>query len=219
MSVIANVRLSGSDFALGRAFRQGPDVSLSVESIVPISSAVLPYVWVEGEETETITETLREIEYTERVSVVAEMEAKQLLEIEWGDSPGDLIPILLETGAVVLEVSMTADEWTFRLRFREYEDLSAFSRRCREADISVQLQQLYSPNGTSEVPQCDLTTEQREVLTTALEHGYFEVPRNVTLDELGGLLGISDSAASQRLRRGLATLLDATLGETTTDAN
>ena len=219
MTVIANVRLSGSDFALGRAFQPVPDVTLSVESIVPISSAVLPYFWVEGDGADAIIELLREIEYVEHAAVVAEMEAKQLLEIEWGDSPGDLIPILLETGAIVLEASMTADEWTFRLRFREYEDLSAFSRRCREADISVQLQQLYSPSGTAEVPQCDLTTEQREVLTTALEHGYFEVPRNVTLDELGGLLGISDSAASQRLRRGLATLLDATLRETTTDAN
>ncbi|MFD1585457.1 helix-turn-helix domain-containing protein [Halorientalis brevis] len=219
MSVIASVRLSASDFALGRAFQAVPDATLSVESIVPISSTVMPYVWVETAETGALIDALDETEYVERVTVVAEMEARQLLDIEWDDSPDDLIPVLLETDAIVLEASMRDDEWTFRLRFREYEALSTFSRRCREKDIRIQLQQLYSPSKATDVPQCDLTPEQREVLQTAMEHGYFEVPRAVTLDELGDLLDISDSAASQRLRRGLATLLEATLSETTSDAS
>jgi len=211
MSVIANVRLSGPDFALGRAFRTVPDTTVRVESIVPIASAVMPYFWVETTDIDAVRRALEDSEHVTGVTVIDDMGPKQLLKIEWTREPDGLVAVLLDTEAIVLEASMADDEWTFRLRFRDYDVLSTFSRRCRERDIRIELQQLYSPTRSTDDAQYDLTPEQREVLVTAIEHGYFEVPRGVTLDELGELLGISDSAVSQRLRRGLATLLDATI--------
>lgn len=56
-----------------------------------------------------------------------------------------------------------------------------------------------------------LTRGQREVLVAAMERGYFEVPRRASLVDLGESLDISDSAASQRLRRGLSELISSTL--------
>ncbi|WP_136716198.1 helix-turn-helix domain-containing protein [Halorientalis salina] len=211
MSVIASVRLDGSDFALGRAFRAVPDTTVRVESIVPIASAVMPYFWIEATEIEGVTRVLRDADSIEAVTVIDEMDTKQLLKVQWAEEPDELVSILLDTEAIVLQAAMSDADWTFRLRFPDYDDLSAFSRRCREHDVRIELEQLYSPNRSTQESQYDLTPEQREVLVTAVEHGYFEVPRGVTLDELGDLLGISDSAASQRLRRGLATLLDSTL--------
>ncbi|MFB6179148.1 MAG: helix-turn-helix domain-containing protein [Halorientalis sp.] len=210
MSVIASVSLSGSDFTLGKAFEHVSEVTVRVESIVPIASEVMPYFWVETPDVEAVTQSLEATSYVEAITVIDEMETKQLLKVEWAVEPDGLLSVLLDTEAIVLEATMTDDEWTFRLRFRSYDDLSSFSRSCREQDISIELQQLYSPTPSTENPHHDLTPEQREVLATAVEHGYFEVPREITLDELGELLGISDSAASQRLRRGLATLLETT---------
>ncbi|WP_368408785.1 helix-turn-helix domain-containing protein [Haloarchaeobius amylolyticus] len=39
-----------------------------------------------------------------------------------------------------------------------------------------------------------------------LRTGYFQVPRNGNVDELAEVVGISDNAFSQRLRRGLSNL-------------
>jgi cytidyltransferase-like protein len=56
-----------------------------------------------------------------------------------------------------------------------------------------------------------LTNDQEQTLTTAYERGYFAIPRGTTIQELGEALDISDSAVSQRLRRGEESLIAATL--------
>ncbi len=55
-----------------------------------------------------------------------------------------------------------------------------------------------------------LTDAHRETLEVALTEGYFNVPRRINLVELAESMDISDSAVSQRLRRGVATVLDDT---------
>lgn len=51
-----------------------------------------------------------------------------------------------------------------------------------------------------------LRSEQREVLELAVEQGYFETPREVTLDKLAAHLDIPRSTVSYRLRRATAEL-------------
>jgi predicted DNA binding protein len=46
-----------------------------------------------------------------------------------------------------------------------------------------------------------LPNEQQETLAVAVEEGYFETPREVTLDELADQLGVPRSTVSYRLRR------------------
>lgn len=50
-------------------------------------------------------------------------------------------------------------------------------------------------------PDDILSDKQREIITIALELGYFDVPRETTLDEIANEVGISASAASKRLVR------------------
>lgn len=57
---------------------------------------------------------------------------------------------------------------------------------------------LLSPDG--------VRTEQREVLALAVDRGYFETPREVTLDELADELDLPRSTVSYRLRRATAEL-------------
>lgn len=56
-----------------------------------------------------------------------------------------------------------------------------------------------------------LTDNQREALLFALEAGYFEEPRDVTLGEVATGLGISQPAASGLLRRGVKRLIVSSL--------
>jgi len=59
-----------------------------------------------------------------------------------------------------------------------------------------------------------LTDREREVLGTALEHGYYETPRTITLAELGEELSVSDVAVSKTLRRVERKLLSAAVDRT-----
>ena len=52
-----------------------------------------------------------------------------------------------------------------------------------------------------------LTGRQREFLNAALREGYFDVPRECTLDELAAALGADKSTLSRTLRRGQARVL------------
>lgn len=56
------------------------------------------------------------------------------------------------------------------------------------------------------LPQTDIRPEQREILAVAVNRGYFETPREVTLDELADELEIPRSTVSYRLRRATSEL-------------
>ncbi len=56
-----------------------------------------------------------------------------------------------------------------------------------------------------------LTEKQRHTLEVALELGYFETPRDITLKELAAELDITHQALSERLRRATAALATAAL--------
>ncbi|MFC6784444.1 helix-turn-helix domain-containing protein [Halobaculum halobium] len=54
--------------------------------------------------------------------------------------------------------------------------------------------------------RADIRAEQREILKVSVDRGYFETPREVTLDELAEELELPRSTVSYRLRRATAEL-------------
>jgi predicted DNA binding protein len=120
--------------------------------------------------------------------------------------------------AVLLEAEGLGDAWSFRMRFPNHQDLSTFYRQCTDRGFAPELDEVNNPFSSSEDSGVRITEPQREALMTALDKGYFAVPRNITLEELAAELDISDTAFSQRLRRGLTALLSSTLlRETSTE--
>lgn len=61
-------------------------------------------------------------------------------------------------------------------------------------------------------PSSGIRAEQREALTAAVNRGYFETPREVTLDELAQELDLPRSTVSYRLRRATAELAKSFVG-------
>lgn len=214
MSVIATFRVASTDFAIGRAFEALADVSINAEPIVPVSVGLAPYFWLDGGADETALDRFRGDDRVAAATVVDRYEDRQLLRVDWRIRDDEFADALTDTSGVVLEATREATgEWTFRLRFDDYDSLSAFNSRCLDRGIALDLEEIYDSGGTHAGGQADLTPSQQEVLLAAIEGGYFEVPRETTLVELGEKLAISDSAASQRLRRGLETLVSASLSE------
>lgn len=107
---------------------------------------------------------------------------------------------------IVLDAIGTHEGWDVRVLVSNRADLAAVVETWREAGLTIDLTRLRAPSDPAD-GDSGLTDSQRAMLERALETGYFDVPRNTSLDDLGGEFDISGQSASERLRRGTATLL------------
>ncbi|WP_253184578.1 helix-turn-helix domain-containing protein [Natrialba sp. SSL1] len=213
MSVIATVAVPATAFPLGSVLDTAGtgDATVSIETTIPTNEGVIPYLWVPGDIADAVVTTLESRSTVAGVSIIDEFDGTALVEIEWATSVNGILASIQESDALVTNAMGTADQWTFRLRFPSYDSLSAFYTACVDREIPIELLQLHEAVGASDDQRFGLTAAQRELIIAAYESGYFDVPRETTLVELGHELGISDSAVSQRLRRGLSTLIGSTL--------
>lgn len=71
-----------------------------------------------------------------------------------------------------------------------------------------------SRDGEPEPPGDGLTNHQQEALRTAYELGYFDIPRQASLEDIATELDISASSLSERLRRAETQLIEETVATT-----
>lgn len=211
MSIIAEFTTPAEEFALGDALAAYPDVRVELEKVVPTRMQILPFFWAWGEDLDDFAETVREQPIVESLKVVDSVDDQILYRVEWTDVMTDLGRIIRSADATVLEASGQRDTWKFELRFASHEDVRSFQADCNDHDISLELRRLHSLTEIDADGKHDLTPEQRNTLLTALEHGYFEEPRDITLEGLAELQGLSPTAVSGRMRRAEAKLIARTL--------
>jgi predicted DNA binding protein len=211
MSIIAEFTTPAGEFALGDALAAHPEVRLELEKVVPTRMQILPFFWAWGEDLDAFAETVREQSIVKSLTVVDSVDDQVLYRIEWTDVMTDLGRIIRSADATVLEASGQRDTWRFELRFASHEDARAFQADCNDHDISLELRRLHTLTELDADGKYDLTPEQRDTLLTALEHGYFEEPRDITLEELAELQNLSPTAVSGRMRRAEAKLIARTL--------
>jgi predicted DNA binding protein len=209
MTVIADITIPSEEFELGRVFDEHPDITIDLERIVPLGDAIIPLFWVTNGDAEAIESTLLNSPHTEIARNLTDAGERVLYEVRWDLEINGIIQPLIDTNARVLEASGNAEEWEFRLRFLAQDDLNEFNRTVTNKGIPVTLRHLYNPVPPEE--QSQMSDNQHEVITEAYRHGYFDVPRGVTATDLADSFEVSDSAVSQRLRRGLSTLVRDTM--------
>ncbi len=76
----------------------------------------------------------------------------------------------------------------------------------RDADVSPELRTLSNYEGHGD-PLDDLTDRQREIIDTAHEMGYYEVPRQVSTDDIAEAVGVDPSTVTEHLQRAERNLL------------
>ena len=207
MSVIADFSIPADQFPLGDLLEVRPGVQVRLESLIPTGESVIPYFWVQSPDVEAVERTLRDSDIVESVEIVDRVGNETLFRVAWSQGVNGVIETIKDTDSVILESSGHGDHWSFQLRFPGNDALSTFDRTVVEKGVDLELEGVHNPLEADEPPELQLTEQQREALVVALDHGYFEVPRETTLVELAEELNISDSAVSQRIRRGLTKIL------------
>lgn len=212
MSVIANFSVPAEQFPLGDILEVRSGVQVRLESLIPTGQSVIPYFWVESPDVEAVERALRGSDLVEAVELVDRVGNETLFRVAWSESVDGLIEAIRNTDSVILGGKGHGDHWSFQLRFPGNDALSSFYRAVIEKGIDLELEGVHNLLEASAPTELQLTDEQYEALVLAFEWGYFEVPRETTLVELAAELDISDSAVSQRIRRGLTKLLSTRLG-------
>jgi hypothetical protein len=117
----------------------------------------------------------------------------------------------IESGGLFVSGSAGPSAWTLRLRFPDRAAVSAARERCDALGLDVGVEILSEDRSTRRADRLGVTEAQRQALTAAAEQGYFEVPRRTSLSGLAADLDVSSQATSERLRRGLDSLVSETL--------
>ena len=204
MSLVATYQL---DAAVNDSlFVRIPDLRLEIEQIVACSPDTLSVtLWAE-------TEWRRFETALERAETVS---THRLLRAEGNRVRCQLrMPVVGTTywdwtslGGVLLDATATRQGVTVRMEFPDREAVTTYRKRCLEVDRGFVLRSLTDIDSASELNSRSLSVSQREILASAIESGYFGVPRGISMVELAAKHDISDQAASERLRRGLSNLL------------
>jgi predicted DNA binding protein len=211
MATEATFTVPSNQFPLGTVFTQLPDVTVTLERIIPAQDVVIPYFWVRGTEVDDIESAFTEHPGVKAIRLVDSVEDEYLLRVEWTLEYDDVLTVLAETDIPVIEATGTDQQWTFEIRGDDRSDIADFQRRCRELDIPTTLRKLHALTPVETGTEAALTDTQQEALVLAYERGYFESPREVTLEALGEELGISQQAVGSRLRGGINHILGSTL--------
>jgi hypothetical protein len=114
--------------------------------------------------------------------------------------------------AIIERIDVRPDGWRQTGWFADRDAFSKFSSFWqRNADFRLRR---LTQDGESAPAGDGLTDRQHEALRIAYGRGYFDIPRQASLEDVAAELDISPSSASERLRRAQTQLIEETVATT-----
>lgn len=214
MATEATFTIPAAEFPLGSIFDELPAVTVELERVIPAHERVIPYLWVRGRSTGDVKGAFDNHPAIEQMELVGSVADKHLFRADWNPTYDGVLNTLAETGVTLIKTIGTNEQWTFDVRGDCRRDLAAFQQGCQQHDIPIDVTKVSALTPVESITEAAVTDSQQEALVLAYNCGYFESPREVTLNELGEELGISQQAVASRLRRGINRILEGTLSET-----
>lgn len=200
---------------LTESFRESKGASGTLVDVGPVDGATYRVLVRVPLVDETAFEaTLGEDETVAGWTHVASGDGEHLYRVQVG---ADRLAVRAYRHAVRLDGHLVAARvdaagWHVRLLFPDRAAVSTFTRRCGADGMRPRVRAVQATDSSHVGPAYELTSAQAETLRVAVERGYFDVPRRVTLETIATELDVSKQAVSERLRRGLQSLLTDAFG-------
>ncbi len=203
MTTIAELSLPAQEFALAETIARLTNVSLRVESVVaegPVRTT--PLIWFVGAEQDAIERALEADPSVDEAQRLLGDESEWFYRLEYGDGVASICRTLYTSGGTVLEAQVSDSHWIVRLLFPDRDDLSQAVDEFEADDVHVDVRRMVEAGADDDLEtSAALTEPQREAIAAAYREGYYDVPRDISLEDLASELGISHQALSERLRR------------------
>lgn len=217
MSVIVELALPASAFQLGQILSISGERMVTLKTMVPLGERSVPFFNVSETARESFESHVRDHPTVSNLYVVNSHDGETLYGLDWEIDDDTFFASITELDGSVLEASGSSDRWVFQLRFRSHDALSTFQETCFDDNIPIDVMKIYNPTKPDAGPWYGLSPRQRKTLQYAVEMGYYSLPREISTQEIADEFGISDQAASERLRRAIETLVTNTLLLTASD--
>lgn len=215
-SVIADVRFAHENGALAHTLNERPDVDLRLLRETSTDPEPKTYVVQFGSGNSEEFRPVLENDHT--VSTIASMPDttdRTLWGVEFDDDTQLLNPLVTDEGGFVLRATSTTMEsgrrgWHEHWLLPHRGAIHTVWEHARETGFEFEIRSFDQWQGgtTDQAVTRTPTEKQLTALTLAYENGYFTEPRETSLEELADLLGLSPSAVSGRLRRGMKLLIE-----------
>ncbi|RKD97213.1 helix-turn-helix domain-containing protein [Halopiger aswanensis] len=207
MTSIADIEIPADGTGLGELFEAVPSLNCEMERVIASSGHGL---WLSGASQDDVEAALAESTEIEEYTMISSDGDRWLYDIEFDPDTVDPFTVVLEEGGTVLSASASNDTWLLSVRVVDRESVSTLYDRLVDNDVTPTIVRLFDVAEETH-SQCGLTARQYETLVAAIDHGYFEIPREVSMQELSDELGISHQALSERLRRAYRALVTSEL--------
>lgn len=205
MTTVAEISIAAEDLALEGTMKALPDLEVRVKSIVaegPLQT--MPLIWFGGvarAELESALDVDDSVEEYTRLLEDPEAE-ESLYRLEYAPWVGQVCGVVFEHDGTILDAQCATGRWTLRLLFPEHDSLSTVVDELEDRDVTVDLKRMVEAGRDADLETATaLTDAQEEAISEAYRQGYYDVPRQISLEELAEELGISHQALSERLRR------------------
>lgn len=212
MSYVAALDLEDDDLLLAEAASRPSTVTVRPDHWYPLPADDV-YVTVEAEASdyEAFEAGVEDDDTVAEYQLVTGEDDRRVytLLVDGGLS---FLPVgLVEAGARLRELRFEDGRWQMRLTLPARELFQQFTDHCRANGIDVTVRQFSRTAGEPDADGFGLTETQRKTLVVAHELGYFQEPREASLQDVADHLDISSTAASGRLRRAMNGLVGSAL--------
>jgi predicted DNA binding protein len=208
MTVVGKLSVRAASFPLGRALGV-QDVRVELERTVQCDASLSLWVWandVDGYCERVHQRGLCTLDVVDRIDGGALCTAM----CDDGATEPSLFELFDDAGMSVLSGGGDDQRWSFEVRAANRGDVDRLARRATDHGVELTVESVDRLSGPTTV-QSALTDCQRRTLVAAYEGGYYDTPRRATLADFGEQFDITPRAVSQRLRRGVGNLVEATL--------
>lgn len=222
MAVLSTVQFAHPDGALLHTLRELPETNVRVLREASTDPEHLASVFMfEGSSLERIKTALSADPSVAVTHPMPNYQGTHVFGIEFSPDTELLAPAVTEQQGFSLEARRTDPEsgmhgWWERWLFAQRDGLNAVWEHARAENFQFDVLSIneFHPDGS--IATGALTEEQRDTLLFAHEQGYFEEPRETSLEELADEMDLSSTAVGGRIRRGVNALVEATVVEEST---
>ena len=204
-----NVKLSVTvpeDTWMGAISRSYPDADFRVLTALVSDGVGYGVLEVGMESPLAVLSDIEDRAALDRVDLISGAPDRTIVHIETSETA--LLEPLARAG-IPLETPISIEDGTVVWTFRTTDDrLSTLDSTLRAAGLDFEVEYVRNGESSAAFGGPDLTDRQAEVFETAYRPGFFEIPREATVEAVAEDSGVSKSTASDVLRRAIRNLAE-----------
>lgn len=215
MACLGTITVAADDLALSDALSDLPDAQARLEETVGTPQGTAASLWITGPSEQAVRTALEASDSVTHVEQLVDGDGEWLYDVEFDADMTVLRRLVFFHDGTILNGSIEETTWTFDLRFPTRDAFSAVVDDLGDQEFDVRVDQIRTLDRESLTRAAEsLTDAQYELLEAAVERGYFEIPRESSLEDLAEEFDVSQQAASEMMRRAQETLAAAAVEET-----